>query len=231
MKARVKYVRSSSVRAMGEKTLGIPSWPGMDVLTPTFGHRPVLHRRELIPLHAAGARTEPATSLPIPILLPFSASRAPSPPVLPPGEYFGLCGFRDTPHKSFVDSKLNNVIGSAVLTCGIAPALFNSFSTTPSSAYGLKQCREYPTETSNPPTTIVSFRLTGMPASGPFRLTSFSSRAQDSASGRSSSVTQFVRACAIEAVLPYVRRISTAEMVPEWTSPTREAIGAERIEI
>lgn len=44
--ARVKYVRSFRVRAMGLKTLGIPSWPGMLVFTPALGQRPVLQRSE-----------------------------------------------------------------------------------------------------------------------------------------------------------------------------------------
>lgn len=44
--ARVKYVKSSSVRAIGLKTLGTPSCPGILVLTPDFIQRPVLQRRE-----------------------------------------------------------------------------------------------------------------------------------------------------------------------------------------
>jgi hypothetical protein len=46
MIARVKYVRSFNVRAIGLKTLATPSWPAMLVLTPALGQRPVLHRKE-----------------------------------------------------------------------------------------------------------------------------------------------------------------------------------------
>jgi len=90
MKDLVKWVRSSRVRAMGLKTEGMPSWPGMEVFMPILGHRPVEQRREKMPDHAAGALTLPATSEPIPMREPFMAIRAPSPPVLPPGEYLGL---------------------------------------------------------------------------------------------------------------------------------------------
>lgn len=46
MMLREKYTRSFSVLAIGLKTLGIPSCPGMLVFTPIFGHLPVEQRRE-----------------------------------------------------------------------------------------------------------------------------------------------------------------------------------------
>ena len=109
-------MRSSSVRAIGLNTDGMPSCPGILVSIPDFGQRPVEHRKEYMPLKWAGTRTEPATSEPIPILPPPNASRAPSPPVEPPGEYFELCGFVDRPQTSFVDSKDRRLMGRFVFT-------------------------------------------------------------------------------------------------------------------
>ena len=91
------------------------------MLMPALGHRPVEHRREYTPLKCAGARTDPATSDPMPILPPPYASKAPSPPVEPPGEYLALWGFVHRPQTSFVDSKERRVIGRAVFTYGTAP--------------------------------------------------------------------------------------------------------------
>ena len=116
-----KYTKSSKVLVIGLNTLGMPSCPAMLVSTPIFGQRPIEQRREYIPLKWAGARTDPATSEPIPILPPPKARRAPSPPVEPPGEYFALCGFVVRPQISLDDSKERRVIGRLVLTYGIAP--------------------------------------------------------------------------------------------------------------
>ena len=41
-----KYTKSGRVLAMGLKTLGIPSCPGMLVFIPIFGQRPVEQRKE-----------------------------------------------------------------------------------------------------------------------------------------------------------------------------------------
>ena len=182
----------------------------MLVLKPILGQRPVLQRRLKHPAHAAGALTDPATSLPIPIRDPLRASSADSPPVLPPGLYFVLCGFFATPHVSLLLSKLSSVMGQAVFTCGIAPAFLSSCTMIPSLAIGLRVKLEYPTEASNPRTWIVSFKLTGMPASGPLRLTSST---HFSASGSNSSVTQFVRLCALTVFLPYALRMSSGEIL------------------
>jgi len=99
-----------------------------------------------------------------------------------------------------VDSKDRSVVGRLVLTNGTAPASFNILTMTPSSVAGFPVFLEYPTEISKPLTCIESFNETGMPASGPLRLTSFS--AHSSASGNSISVTQFVFSCAFIATLP-----------------------------
>jgi hypothetical protein len=80
---------------------------------------------------------------------------------------------------------------------------------------------------SKPLTCIESFRDTGIPASGPFRLTSFF--AQSSASGNSISVTQFVFSCALIATLPYARRISTGLVTCLCTSWTSSWIGFPNI--
>ena len=74
-----------------------------------------------MPLKCAGTRTEPATSEPIPILPPPYARSALSPPVEPPGEYFGLCGLVHRPQTSLVDSKERSVTGRLVFTYGMAP--------------------------------------------------------------------------------------------------------------
>lgn len=121
MRLLEKYIRSSNVLAIGLYTAGIPSWPGIDVPLPIFGHRPTEHRRAYMPLKWAGTRTEPATSEPIPIRPPPKAKRALSPPVEPPGEYFALCGLVVLPQISLVDSKERRVIGRLVFTYGIAP--------------------------------------------------------------------------------------------------------------
>ena len=194
----------------------------MLVLNPILGQRPVLQRRLKHPAHAAGALTEPATSLPIPIRDPLRASSADSPPVLPPGLYFVLCGFFATPHVSFELSKLSSVMGQAVFTCGTAPALLSSCTMIPSCAIGLRVKLEYPTEASKPRTCSVSFKLTGIPARGPLRSTSST---HFSASGSSSSVTQFVRVWALTAFLPYAFRMSKGEILDSWTEETRSAIG------
>ena len=117
-----KYTKSPSVLAMGLHTAGIPSCPGILVFNPIFGHRPVEHLNEYIPLKWAGTRTEPATSVPIPIRPPPNANRAPSPPVEPPGEYLQLCGLVHRPQTSFVDSKERREMGKLVFTYGMAPA-------------------------------------------------------------------------------------------------------------
>jgi hypothetical protein len=72
----------------------------------------------------------------------------------------------------------------------------------PSRAVLLPTKDEYPTLVSYPPTTTVSFREMGMPASGPRRLISPSRASQSSAEGRRISVRQFVRAWALRASLP-----------------------------
>ena len=79
-----------------------------------------------MPLKWAGARTDPATSDPMPILPPPYASKAASPPVEPPGEYLELWGFVHRPHTSFVDSKERRVIGRAVFTYGTAPGVVSA---------------------------------------------------------------------------------------------------------
>jgi hypothetical protein len=92
-----------------------------------------------------------------------------------------------------------------VLTYGTAPASFNILTIGPSRAVLFPTNDEYPTVASYPPTTTVSFRLTGMPASGPRRLISpFSSAraSHSSAEGSRISVRQLVRAWALRASLP-----------------------------
>lgn len=164
----------------------------------------------------------------MPILLPPYASSAPSPPVLPPGEYFVLCGFRHRPQTSLLLSKLRSVIGKAVLTKGTAPAFFSIRTKLPSTGYGLPVFLLYPTLTSNPPTAMLSFRLTGIPANGPWRLI-VPSCSQPSASLIITSVKQLVFAWALTVVLPYARSTSRAEVSLERTSLTSWSIGLSRI--
>ena len=83
---------------------------------PPLVHRPVEQRSEYMPAKWAGARTEPATSEPMPILPPPQARSALSPPVEPPGEYLGLCGLVVRPQTSLVDSKERRVMGRLVFT-------------------------------------------------------------------------------------------------------------------
>jgi hypothetical protein len=86
-----------------------------------------------------------------------------------------------------VDSKERRVIGRFVFTYGTAPgfwgrvrksgkgrvrdanepASLSILTRTPSSTHGLFVLDEYPTLVSNPPTTTLSFKEMGIPASGP----------------------------------------------------------------
>ena len=105
-----------------------------------------------------------------------------------------------------MDSKDSSDIGNAVLTYGTAPARLRICTKAPSAGNGLLVYRLYPTLESNPLTLTVSFRETGIPASGPERLISSSSHA--SASGTKISVKQFVFSCAFMATFVNAFRIS-----------------------
>lgn len=61
-------------------------------------------------------------SLPIPRAEPSDASKAPSPPELPPVVLLGSYGLRLAPKSGLPHSKLSMVCGTLVLTKGIAPA-------------------------------------------------------------------------------------------------------------
>jgi hypothetical protein len=74
------------------------------------------------PLKAAGARIDPPTSVDGAIGQPFMATKAPSPPELPPAPRFRLYGLRVRPQRLLTVSKTIPVWGMAVLQKKTAPA-------------------------------------------------------------------------------------------------------------
>ncbi len=84
--------------AIGPAEDRTPTVPGtVRSRTPPCGTRPTLGLNPYIPLHTDGTRMLPPISVPTPRMLPRSASRAPSPPVLPPAVKWMLQGFSVLP--------------------------------------------------------------------------------------------------------------------------------------
>jgi hypothetical protein len=61
------------------------------------------------PLKAAGILILPAISFPIPMGDVLAAIEAPSPPELPPADFFAFQGFKVLPQRKLKESKLNAI--------------------------------------------------------------------------------------------------------------------------
>lgn len=120
--------KSISVRSLAitPTTLSIPTFPlpsACALFCPSEGIRPRLGLKPWIPLHIAGMRTLPPTSVPIPKTDPHLFTRTPSPPLLPPAVHSCLfCGLSVRPKILLTLSSAINVCGTLVLQCITAPA-------------------------------------------------------------------------------------------------------------
>ena len=120
-----QYSIGSTHRAIGPTTVLIGSNPGAapvphgqitghrrtenGLLAPRSLIRPRLGLMEYIPQYAAGIRRLPPMSEPMPMAEPSMASRAPSPPELPPHVYLSFHGLVVRPHRGLLHSKASIV--------------------------------------------------------------------------------------------------------------------------
>ena len=117
-----KSRRSTRFPAMGDVMIGTDSRPGIEVSVPQDGNRPELPLRLQMPQKCAGILTLPAMSVPISILLPPQARRAPPPPVDAPTVKSGLYGLSVRPNTSDAVSIASKPAGTVVFTWTSAPA-------------------------------------------------------------------------------------------------------------
>ena len=146
----------------------------------------MLGRNPYTPHHAAGSRTLPPESLPIPSRDAPAATSAASPLLDPPTLRDASSGWATSPQ-------------GRVFATTTAPAS-RSLRTTVASRSGLRSCASVSPAHGNPSTSIQSFTVTGRPCRGPTgpSVTNARSSAAASASARPSSkaTTAFVRAWA-----------------------------------
>lgn len=175
-----------------------PSWP-------VYGMRSQLGLMPNVPSHIAGILMLPPTSVPTPRIDPRMASRAPSPPELPPAVTAVLRGLMVRPKTLLCESSAMSVCGTFVLQYKTAPALSRQSTKTAFSVAGLKARLAIPMDASYPRTLKVSLSDMGTPWRGPkggFPDARCASRsaARFSASWKKISVRQLVSWCAIAAL-------------------------------
>ena len=148
------------------------------------------------------------------------ATRAPSPPVLPPAVRVWRCGFLTRPKTLLCESAVIMVCGMLVLTYKTAPA-FNRRSTVAElfSTGGRSKNETNPSEVGMPRILKLSLILTGNPCRGPIGLPvvakcSSNCFARSNACGNNVSVKQEVTCCAIAARLQNAVVTSTALSFP-----------------
>jgi hypothetical protein len=120
-----------------------------------------------VPLHIAGIRILPPTSVPTPKIDPRMPSKAPSPPELPPGVTAVLKGLIVRPKTLLCESSAISVCGMLVLQYRTAPPFCRQSTRTEFSVAGWKHRAARPIDASYPRTLKVSLRDMGTPWSGP----------------------------------------------------------------
>ena len=95
--------------------------PSMLFAIPSYGKRPDDGRIPYKPLKAAGILMDPPMSVPNPTGEPFSPTRAPSPPELPPEDKFRFLGFVVYPMMLLTVSPDISECGTLVLQYSTAP--------------------------------------------------------------------------------------------------------------
>ena len=134
---------------------------------PRSGVRPCVGFSAAIPQNAAGMRTLPPMSVPMPSGEPPAATIAPSPPLLPPGARSRFHGLFVRPYTGLLLSTASSICATFVLPSTIAPAA-RSRATYGSSASAACCARDgSPNVDGSPAKSKHSLIVTGTPCSAP----------------------------------------------------------------
>lgn len=147
---------------------------------PMRGRRPWAERRAEMPQKAAGILRLPPMSLPTPMGEMRAATAPPSPPELPPTDFFWFQGLRALPQRKLLVSKHMASWGRLVFTKGIMPAFLMALARMSSCSTMRLARQESPTVEVVPASSMLSLREMGTPNSGGrnFSISHSSSRVQ-----------------------------------------------------
>jgi len=187
-------LRSRTCRAIGPWTAS--SWKANGALwPPPDGTRPRDGFSAMTPQQAAGQRSDPAPSLPIPSGTMPDATAAASPPLEPPGVCRADHGLRVAPRSALAVCQRIPNSGMLVRPAGIMPAARSSPICGASRRATASRSATMPSVVADPATSMFSLTVIGTPDSGPgsspHRSAASAASAASSACPSSVTVTAF----------------------------------------